>query len=230
MTNVAANELNYDKYTSDKYDLDIVNSIPYHKEVHELIAKFIRENYESNEKYEIIDLGVGTGITSKIIQELLPNSTFDVVDFSNQMLEGAKKKLGLKNVNYIAGDYSTLKFDKKYDVVISVIGLHHQTHEGKKIMFQKIHEMLKPKGVFIFADLVTYTSKHEAALNNAKHYHHLVEKSSDEKTLKEWAHHHMFLNNLATVEDQIHWLKETGFEVNQKLLKINTTLLICTKK
>lgn len=173
MTNVAANELNYDKYTSDKYDLDIVNSIPHHKEIHELIAKFIRENYDSNEKYDVIDLGVGTGITSKLIQELLPNSVFDVVDFSEQMLSGAKKKLGDKNVSYVLGDYSKIKFDKKYDGVISVIGLHHQTHKGKKLMFQKIHEMLKLKGVFIFSDLVTYDDKYVAALNNAKHYHHL---------------------------------------------------------
>ncbi len=229
MTNVAPNELNYDKYTSDKYDLDIVNSIPHHKEVHELIAKFISQNYSAKEQYDVIDLGVGTGITSKIIQDLLPNAHFDVVDFSNQMLEGAKKKLGLKNVNYITGDYSILKFDKKYDIAISVIGLHHQNHEGKKLMFKKIYAMLKPKGVFIFSDLVTYDDKYQAALNNAKHYHHLVEKATDEKTLKEWAHHHMYLNDLATIENQTKWLKENGFQVEQKLLKTNTTLLICKK-
>lgn len=33
-TNVKPSDLNYDKYSTDKYDMDIINSIPYHKELH----------------------------------------------------------------------------------------------------------------------------------------------------------------------------------------------------
>jgi len=228
-TNVQASELNYDKYSSEKYDQDIVNSIPFHKELHKKIIEFVSKNFDKDKKYAILDLGVGTGITSKLIQDLLPNSEFDVVDFSKQMLSGAKERLGNKNVNYIFGDYSKLQFSRKYDIIVSVIGLHHQNQEGKIMLFKKIYSLLNINGTFIFGDLVTYKDKHKSALNNALHYHHLVEKSSDEKTLAEWAHHHMFLNDLSPIEDQISWLKEDGFKVHQDFLKMNTALLICKR-
>jgi len=83
--------------------------------------------------------------------------------------------------------------------------------------------------VFIFADLVTYRDQKEAALNQAKHFKNLVDKTEDDKTLSEWAYHHLYLNDLAPIEDQIKWLKDDGFKVKKDFLKINTTLLICHK-
>jgi len=229
MTNVKHEELNYDHYKTDKYDRDIVNSIPFHKEIHMKISEFVRKNYKADGKYSIIDLGVGTGITSKLIKDILPSAEFDVVDFSEQMMRGAKKKLGKKNVNYISGDFSTLKFTKKYDMVITVIGVHHQNNKDKKKLFKKIHSMLKPNGIFIFGDLITYEDDKNAALNNALHYAHLVKHSTDKEALKEWSYHHMFLNDLAPIEDQVEWLKKDKFKVKQAFLKFNTSLIFCSK-
>ncbi len=229
-TNVKPNQLNYDKYKTSKYDRDIINSIPFHKELHRKIEEFILQNFEKKDIYEVLDLGVGTGITSRLIKDLLPRIHLDVVDFSKQMLKGAKKKLDKKNVSYIFGDYSKLKFKSKYDIAVSVIGIHHQNTLGKKKLFKKIFKLLKLKGIFIFGDLVTYKNKYEAAYNNALHYHHLVEKSTDKKTLEEWAYHHQYLNDLAPIENQIAWLKNAGFkQVIIKLLKMNTALLIAVK-
>ena len=229
MTNVKPSELNYDQYTTDKYDQDIVNSIPFHKELHEHITDFVKSNFDSAKEYEILDLGTGTGITTKLVRDLLPKAKIDVVDFSEQMIAGAKKKLGDKNVRYLFGDYADMTFDKQYDIVVSVIGIHHQNTEGKQKLFRKIHSLLKSGGVFIFGDLVTYADKHQAALNDALHYHHLVEHTTDEKTLTEWAHHHKFLNDLAPIESQIEWLSKIGFKTQKDFLKMNTALLLCFK-
>ncbi len=229
MTNIKPSQLNYNKYTANKYDRDIINAIPYHRDVHELIVKFIKKKYKKDVQYNILDLGVGTAITTSIIKDILPNSKFDVVDFSRQMINGAKKKLGHTKVKYLVGDYSKIKFDKKYDIIVSVIGLHHQNTAGKKKMFKKIYSLLKPGGVFIFGDLTTYINPYEAARNNALHYHHLVEHAMNKKTLAEWAYHHMFLNDLALIENQIEWLRETGFKVKKDFLQINTALLFCLK-
>jgi len=228
-TNVKPGELNYEKYSSDKYDRDIVNSIPCHREIHECLRNFITKNFDKNQKFSIIDLGVGTGITSKLFQDLLPNARLDVVDFSRKMLDSSKRRLGHKSVNYILGNYATLKFKKKYDIAVSVIGIHHQSNDGKKRLFKKIYSMLKPNGFFIFGDLVTYKNQRKAALNNALHYHYLVEHATDEKTLTEWAFHHLFLNDLASVEDQVVWLEKAGFKVKTLLLQKGTALLACRK-
>ena len=228
-TNVRPEELNYDRYSMDKYDRDIINSIPHHKDLHSAIAVYVTKNFDRNHIYSVLDLGVGTGITSKLIQDILPEAQFDAVDFSKKMLFGAKKKMGKKNVNYIFGDYSKIKFDRKYDIVVSVIGIHHQNSKGKKILFRKIYSLLKPGGVFIFGDLVTYKDAKKAALNQALHFHHLVQKTPDVKTLAEWAHHHVELNDLAPVEDQAVWLRKIGFKVKVEMMKINTSLIICKK-
>ncbi len=228
-TNVRASELNYDTYTSDQYDRDIVNSIPEHKKLHEHIVRIIHHLFVREKCYSIIDLGVGTAITSDIIRNELPNAEFDLVDFSPNMLAGAKKRMGQKNMRYIAGDYVDMSYDKQYDIAVSVIGLHHQNTAGKKKMFNNIFSLLKPGGVFIFGDLMTYQDKHTAALQNAKHFHHLVEHAADEKTLKEWAFHHIFLNDLAPLEDQIQWLRDIGFTVSIEFTHVNTCLLVCQK-
>ena len=228
-TNVKPSQLNYDKYTSDKYDKNIINSIHFHRQIHSLIVDFIKDNHKPEEKQEILDLGVGTAITSRLIKDILPNANFDLVDFSRQMLKGAKEKMGVENIKYILGDYSKIEFKKKYDIIICVIGLHHQNTIGKKKMFKKIYGLLKPKGVFVFGDIITYRNPKEAALNQAKHIKHLVDKIEDEKTLTEWAHHHLYLNDPVPIEDQIKWLEQDGFEVGKKFLQFNTVLLICKK-
>lgn len=228
-TNVKPQQLNYDHYSTNKYDRDIINSIPHHQDLHESIIAYVKKNFKKTDDYSVLDLGVGTAITSKMIKDVLPEAEFDLVDFSKKMLDGARKRMGAKNVRYIFGDYSKIKFDRKYDIVVSVIGLHHQNHQGKKLLFKKIYSLLKPGGVFIFGDLVTHKNIKKAALNQALHFHHLVEKSTDKKTLEEWAYHHAVLNDLASVEDQVAWLKQLGFKVKVKMLKINTALIICEK-
>jgi len=229
-TNVKATQLNYDHYANDKYDQDIINSIPFHNELHTKIINYVEKNYSCQKTYSILDLGVGTGITSKLIQNILPNSRFDLVDFSQNMLIGAKKKFGdNKKIQYILGDYSKLTFEKKYDLIISVIGIHHQNEVGKKLLFKKIYSLLNTDGIFIFGDLVTCKNPKKAAYNNVLHFHHLVDKATDNKTLQEWAYHHIELNDLSPIEDQIQWLREIGFQVTTKMNKMNTALLICKK-
>ena len=179
---------------------------------------------------KVLELGIGTGLTSEKILKIIPDTQLVAVDFSETMLDGAKKRLSNYAVQYIQGDYSELDFDKDFDIVISVIGIHHQNDEGKKKLFKKINECLNSGGIFIFGDLVTHKDEKEAAYCDAKHYSYLVENAENEKSLKEWAHHHKFLNLLAPIEDQVEWLKEVGFSsVEIKFQKYNTALILAKK-
>ncbi len=228
-TNITPSELNYDHYTAQQYDRDIIRVIPFHRELHERIGIFLKSHVDAANVQDILDLGTGTGITAQLIHHLLPKAKIDVVDFSAQMITGAKKKLGKKNISYLLGDYTKMTFDKKYDIVSSVIGMHHQNTSGKKKIFKKISSLINNGGYFIFGDLVTYKNAHEAAKNTALHYHHLVEYATDETALTEWAYHHMYLNDLAPIEDQMDWLKDAGFTVKKDFLQMNTALLLCRK-
>ncbi|MBL8030247.1 MAG: class I SAM-dependent methyltransferase [Candidatus Doudnabacteria bacterium] len=228
-TNVTPEELNYHGYTTAQYEQEIRVSIPFHAEVHGEIQEFLCETWEPEAALSVLDLGCGTGLTTQIIRETLPKSVFTLVDFSNNMLDGARQKFGGGNVRYVCQDYSKMSVSSgKYNIVASVIGLHHQTDVGKLAMFTKIRQALVPEnGVFIFADLVTFRDRHRAALEAARHYNHLVEKATSARMLSEWAYHHMFLNQLAPYEDQLEWLYWAGFtSVNVRFLKYQTVLIV----
>jgi tRNA (cmo5U34)-methyltransferase len=225
-TNVKASQLNYHSYSAEKYDNDIVYSIPFHSEIHKLIKKELAKRFKKHDICDVLDLGVGTGLTSKSVLEVLPNSKVEAVDFSRKMLGHAKMKLGKADVKYVFGDYSKLKFKKKYDIVTLAISLHHQNDDGKRKMFTKVHSLLKKNGVFVFADLVTYRDKKMTAIGTAQHFHHLVAKASDGKTLGEWAYHQMYLNAPAALEDQLDWIKEAGFKNVRVVFKKMCTALV----
>ena len=77
---------------------------------------------------------------------------------------------------------------------------------------------------------MTRDNKIDAAEKSAYHYHHLVEHATTRAMLRDWAHHHMYLNNLATIEDQEKWIRNAGCTVKRLFSKWNTVLLLATKK
>ncbi|MBI5393607.1 class I SAM-dependent methyltransferase [Candidatus Woesearchaeota archaeon] len=226
-----ASELNYDRYPNNKYDYEIKMVIPGHNNLHKIIETVVKRDYSKMKSIHILELGVGTGLTASKILRHCPSAQYIGIDFSEQMLKGARKRLKKYNSELILGDYAQVNFSKNNNLVVSVIGIHHQkTNQDKKNLFQKIYNSLTSDGAFLFGDLVTYRDKEEAALNDALHFHHLVENTKDEQSLKEWAHHHKFQNKLAALENQIDWLKEVGFrKVIMLYRKYNTALIYARK-
>ena len=230
-TNVKPDELNYDHYETKKYDDDIVRSIPGHEELHRHIDQIIQRDYISREKTKVLELGAGTGLTAERILRQIPNAEYTAVDFSEQMLAGARRRLSQYKIKFVNGDYSQIELPTNNDLVVSVVGIHHQeTDADKKSLFQRIYDSLNETGAFIFGDLVTYRNSEEATLNEARHFHHLVENAQNEESLREWVHHHKFLNKLAPLEDQVEWLRGVGFrEVTAVYQKFNTALIYARK-
>jgi tRNA (cmo5U34)-methyltransferase len=229
-TNVKAENLNYDHYESDKYDADIRRVIPGHEDLHKEIDKVVSEYSKNHQVKKIADLGIGTGLTAERILKVVSGAKLVAVDFSGQMLGGAKQRLAKYDTQYILGDYSEIDWGSDFDIVTSVIGIHHQNSIGKKKVFQKIYNSLKEGGIFIFGDLTTTNNKEDAAYNDARHYHHMVVNAENDTSLREWAYHHKFLNDLASIEDQLDWLKAVGFkDVGVRYRYLNTALIIATK-
>lgn len=227
-TNVNPNDLNYHNDTPEKYDQDIVRTIPGHVKLHQHLDQLVQS---FPEQPKILELGVGTGLTAERVLKRFPQAEYSANDFSDKMLNGARVRLQNYNVQYLEGDYSKIDLPEANNAVISVIGIHHQeTAEDKKILFQRIYNSLNEDGVFIFGDLVTYRNPMEASLNEARHFHYLVENAQDEKSLRKWANHHKHLNSLAPLEDQVEWLQEVGFKEVNVLFQMYNTALIYAKK
>lgn len=228
-TSVRARTLNYDHYTKSQYDRDIVRVIPGHRRLHHIFAEQIRNKFVRSKPCRVLDLGTGTGLTAALVRTLLPFAQLDLVDFSRSMLAGAKKRLGAKNTSYLRVDYSTYHFRPGYNLVVTAIGFHHQTDAGKRQMFKKIFNLLNPGGSFLLGDLMTYRQPKRAAYEQARHFYHLVDNATNRAALEDWAHHHLFLNQLTPVEDQMKWLRQAGFRVQLKMQEMNTMVIIAGK-
>jgi tRNA (cmo5U34)-methyltransferase len=228
-TNVRPGDLNYDGYKQKEYEEEIIRVTPGHKEIHVLMIQDLRTSFRPDHPIRVLDLGAGTGLSSQYILAAFPQAHLTLVDFSANMLESAKKKFG-KNHSYILGDYAAVDFpEKTFDVILSAIGFHHQTDIGKRLVIEKVYRSLRSGGKFILADLVTFLNHYQAAVAKAMHYHHLVHNASSPEKLQEWAYHHEYLNELATLEDIKQWLENTGFAVTIPFVQYQTALF-CGRK
>lgn len=226
-------DLNYDHYCQRVYDDDIVRAIPGHVAMHRHIAKAVRDTknlWTKNRPIRILDLGAGTGLTSAVIYQALPFARFTLLDFSQNMLRGAKQRLAdAPFVSYVHADYSVWEPSQSFDIIVSVVGIHHQTTEGKWLLFERIAEWLEPDGIFIFGDLFTYRNRWKTRLAKAMHYRHLVKRARSIDQYHEWAYHHMYLNNAEPLEDQLDWLRSAGLLPCVHYRKHQTALLIARK-
>ena len=98
-TNISAGDLNYDHYESKKYDKDIRRVIPGHDALHEHIEKIVKTFAKKKETKKILDLGIGTGITAEKILSCVPSAEMVAVDFSSQMMQGARKRLAKLSIS-----------------------------------------------------------------------------------------------------------------------------------
>ncbi|PKL69754.1 MAG: class I SAM-dependent methyltransferase [Methanomicrobiales archaeon HGW-Methanomicrobiales-1] len=103
----------------------------------------------------ILDIGAGTGLLSALMTRKFPDAQLTLVDLSESMLSIAQERFAdRKNVRYITGDYSSVDFAGRYDLICSALSIHHLGHEDKYRLYRKIYNALNPGGMFVNADQV----------------------------------------------------------------------------
>ncbi len=106
-------------------------------------------------KPKILDIGAGTGLLTALLLEKYPEASVTLIDFSEQMLDLARKRFsGKPGTRYIVGDYSREDLGGRYDLICSALSIHHLTHEDKKRLYRKIYNSLYPGGIFVNAEQV----------------------------------------------------------------------------
>ena len=116
--------------------------------------------FQSDERLEAIDLGIGTGYFTDRFLEAFPQSKVRGLDGAEAMVELAKERLGSrgKNVEFLVGDFRDL--GKHYagvggiDVVYSSYALHHLTREEKVSAVRDAVSLLRPGGWLMNADII----------------------------------------------------------------------------
>jgi tRNA (cmo5U34)-methyltransferase len=147
----------------------------------------------------ILDLGAGTGLLSRMLIEAYPDADLTLLDGAPAMLEQARASLG-DRAQYVVGDLTDPIPENTYDVVVSALAIHHLPDRRKKQLFATVFAAA-PK--FINAEQV-------AGPYRDWHHDEAIRLGATED---DWAAavERMRHDKLATVDDQLAWLREAGF-------------------
>src|SRR5438067_7790503 len=103
----------------------------------------------------IVDLGAGSGLLTLLMRQRFPNAKIHLIDFSGAMLELARNRLGDdENLTLKQADYASEPIPEDVCAIVSSLSIHHLEDDGKRRVFRKAYEALKPRGVFVNADQV----------------------------------------------------------------------------
>ncbi|MCL2463188.1 MAG: class I SAM-dependent methyltransferase [Defluviitaleaceae bacterium] len=160
---------------------------------------------------EILDIGSGTGLFSSILLQKYPNAHFTLIDVSDKMLSVAKERFsGSKRFEYILADYTQYTFNKKFDIIISALSIHHLDAANKKSLYHNCFQWLNTNGIFINVDQALSPSPEiEKQFSDIWKGH--VEKGGLSPEEIQAAYERVRLDNPSTLEEQMRWLREAGF-------------------
>jgi tRNA (cmo5U34)-methyltransferase len=101
----------------------------------------------------ILDLGVGTGETTRRCLQAHPSATVVAIDASEDMLAIAAGVLDERTALRHARLQDPLP-PGPFDLVVSALAVHHLDGPGKADLFARVRERLAPGGRFVMADVI----------------------------------------------------------------------------
>ena len=134
----------------------------------------------------VLELGFGTGETSRRVLDLYPEAELVGIDESPDMLAAA-------SINLAAADLRVSRLEDplpkgNFDLVVSALAVHHLDGAGKADLFAGIADRLRPGGRFVLGDVV------------------VPDDPADVVTPIDGVY-----DQPSTVDDQVRWLAAAGF-------------------
>jgi tRNA (cmo5U34)-methyltransferase len=160
----------------------------------------------------ILDLGAGSGLLTIMVRERMPKAHLHLIDFSEPMLELARRRFaGDGNITIQHADYLREALPPNLCAVVSSLSIHHLDDDGKREIFRKVHQVLKPNGVFINADQVAGSTPSLEARYKAHWLDQVRKAGATEKQIADSLLRQRE-DRCSPVEDQMRWMREAGFE------------------
>jgi tRNA (cmo5U34)-methyltransferase len=177
-----------------------------------------------------LDLGCGDGVLAAAIFQRFPEAAGVLVDFSEPMLDAARKRVAGRHATFVNADYGVKSWIESiaatgpYDAVVSGYSIHHQPDARKREVYAEIFDLLGSGGIFINVEHVSSPSGWVGAVNDDLFVDHLHRahpaKSRDEVAQTYYNRPDKAANILAPVDVQCAWLRDIGFTDVDCYLKI----------
>jgi SAM-dependent methyltransferase len=149
----------------------------------------------------VLDLGCGDGLVAGRVFDARPGVEVVACDFSAAMLTRARERFSATpRVTVVEHNLDEpLPADwGRFDAVVSAFAIHHVVDERKRALYTEVLERLEPGGVFCNLEHVASPTRelHGAWLEAVG-----TAPEDDDPS-----------NKLASVEAQLEWLRDLGFE------------------
>jgi tRNA (cmo5U34)-methyltransferase len=139
------------------------------------------------ETAKILELGIGTGETTRRVLGRHPDARLTAIDSSPEMLERARAAFPDADLRLIRLEDPLP--DGPFDLVFSALAVHHLDGAAKRDLFRRVAEIVRPGGRFVLADVV------------------VPEREEDTQIPIDWE---MDLPDRA--DDQLEWVSQAGFQ------------------
>lgn len=192
------NAPDFNEYATAEHALKYLShadGIPHRSEGEAVLLEFIPQKVE-----RILDLGTGDGRLLALLRIDRRDAMGVALDFSPTMLAAARERFRNDDkVEVIEHNLDeTLPDLGRFDVIVSSFAIHHCTDERKRTLYSEIYDALLPGGVFYNLEHV----KSATAELHGRFLRSLGITEADEDPS----------NKLVSVETQVRWLREIGFQ------------------
>ena len=135
----------------------------------------------------ILELGIGTGETTRRVLARHPGATLTAIDSSPEMLERGRALFPHADLRL-----SRLEDplpEGPFDLVLSALVVHHLDGAGKRDLFHRVADVVRPGGRFVLADVV------------------VPDDPDDAQIAIDWV-----MDLPDRLDDQLVWLQDAGFD------------------
>jgi tRNA (cmo5U34)-methyltransferase len=118
------------------------------------IERAVRES-GATDTPRVLDLGGGTGTTSRAVLDARPGARLVLVDENPDMLDVARETLPTDRVEgFVIADLADPLPHGPFELVVSALAVHHLDSAQKRALFAGVRERLTDRGRFALADVV----------------------------------------------------------------------------
>jgi tRNA (cmo5U34)-methyltransferase len=161
----------------------------------------------------VLDLGAGTGLFSQNVLAVYPNTQFVLVDIADKMLDVARERFQRQagQFRFELCDFREMKFNQKFDLVISSLAIHHLMDEEKRQIFNSTYNLLADPGVFINVDQIRGETETLRNLYWNRWMKHVRQSGATEEQIQSSIQRRTEFDREALLTEQLTWLCESGF-------------------
>ena len=191
--------------------------------------------YEPDAAIRVLDVGAGYGALSAQVLERFPRAQLVCHDFSEPMFTHARERLAWasERVSFTHSDLSTPAWTQAlsgpFDAVVSAIAIHNVRYpERIRAIYSEVFGLVVPGGCFLNYDLIFVSGPAAAkAYDNARRLEGWIQgKPSESSTpVRPVTQSHQTRESI-TLEQQLSWIREGGFEEVECFWKETQSVII----